>query len=134
MKEYLMSTRAVWYWIIVIGAIMAELFITSIPNNLYPWFYAREAFGLLLVFYLPGYAFTRLLWRSNEQKSSSTTLDNIIKFILSVCMSIAIAIIDGVLFYYSPLGLNSTAIALSITLLTIAVASITIFNEFNSKI
>jgi len=134
LTTYLKTSPARWYWLtIVAGAITAALVFT-ISENDYPWFYARNVFGVIFVLFLPGYAFTKALFPVNmPAKTSTKDLETILQIALSIGMSIALVSIVGLLLYYSPWGLYLTPIVLSLFALTLAFATAAVVRKYDIK-
>ena len=134
LATYLKTGEAIWYWVtIAAGAITAALVFT-ISENVYPWVYVRNVFGVIFVLFLPGYAFIKALFPVNlPAKTSTGNLETIERIALSVGMSIAIVSIVGLLLYYSPWGLDLTAIVLSLFAFTLVFATVAVARKYNIK-
>ena len=134
LATYLKTREAIWYWVtIAAGAITAALVFT-ISENLYPWIYVRNFFGVIFVLFLPGYAFIKAFFPANlPGKISSESLETIERIALSVGMSIALVSIVGLLLYYSPFGLDLTAIVLSLLAFTLVFATVAVARKYNIK-
>jgi hypothetical protein len=117
------SDKTLWYkFTIAIGAI-SVIFVLVIPENLYPWAYVRNFFGVIFVLFLPGYAFLKALFpRLLSSEESSTDLETIERIALSVGLSVALASITGLLLYYSPLGLILPTIVVTFFAITCSFA------------
>jgi uncharacterized membrane protein len=76
------------------------------------------------VLYLPGYAFIKALFPTKVPIPLGTEgLDNIERIALSAGMSIALVSITGLFLNYTPWGIRTTPVTLSLLALTIACAS-----------
>ena len=107
LTTYLKSSAAIWYWATIIVGGLAVAFVFIISENDFPWIYIRNVLGIFFVFFLPGYAFLKVISTNNEQsKTSKENLENIELIVLSIGMSIALVSIMGLLLYYSPWGLD----------------------------
>jgi uncharacterized membrane protein len=121
--------EALWYLLtIAAGAITATLVFT-IPENLYPWIYVRNFFGVIFVLFLPGYAFVKTLFPANLPGKPPETLETIERIALSIGLSIALVSIIGLLLYFSPLGLSLPAIVISLFLFTSIFATVAVSRE-----
>jgi len=120
--RYLLSTQAYWYWATIILAIATTTLVFTIPENAYPIVYARYALGSLFVLWLPGYSLIKALFPTKE-------LDNIERTALSIGMSLALVPIAGLLLNYTPWGIRTTPITLSLLALTTALATAAIIRE-----
>jgi ribosomal silencing factor RsfS len=134
LATYLKTGEASWYWVtIAAGAITATLVFT-ISENFYPWVYVRNVFGVIFVLFLPGYAFIKALFPVNMlTKTSTKDLETIERIALSVGMSITLVSIVGLLLYYSPFGLDLTAIVLSLLAFTLVFATVAVARKYNIK-
>jgi len=134
LATYLKTREAIWYWVtIAAGAITAALVFT-ISENVYPWVYVRNVFGVIFVLFLPGYAFIKALFPVNmPAKTSTGNLETIEQIALSIGMSIAVVSIVGLLLYYSPFGLDLTAIVLSLLAFTLVFATVAVARKYNIK-
>ena len=121
---YLKTNEALWYWLtIAAGAITAALVFT-VSENVYPWVYVRNVFGVIFVLFLPGYASVKVLFPVYMPlKTSTKDLETIERIGLSVGMSIALVSIVGLLLYYSPFGLGLSAMVMSLLALTLVLAT-----------
>jgi len=122
LTSYLLSTRAYWYWAIIILAIATTTLVFTIPENAYPIVYARYVLGSIFVLLLPGYALIKVLFPTKE-------LDNIERTALSIGMSLALVPITGLLLNYTPWGIRTTPITLSLLALTTTLATAAIIRE-----
>ena len=133
--DYILSAKAIWYWIIITLVSATTVVVFTIPENSYPLMYLRFALGLVFLFFLPGYALIKMLFplkvpiqRSTENK------DTIERVALSFGMSLVISPIVGLILNYSPWGVRIISITLSLLLLTITFATIAILREFQIEI
>jgi hypothetical protein len=113
-----------WYWATVAIAAVTVVVVFTVPEDLYPWSYLRNALGIIFVLWLPGYAVIKALFPTQVPiKTSTQTLDTIERIALSIGMSIAIVPIIGLILYYTPLGIGLTPIVLSLLALTLISAT-----------
>jgi uncharacterized membrane protein len=128
---YLRSSKAVWYWSTVATALITAILIFSIPDNLYPWLYFRNALGALFVLWLPGYALSRFLFPKNLPiKASTENLDRIVRIAVSLGMSIAIVPLVGLLVNYLSFGISLLPIVLSLLAFTMIFVTAAIINDY----
>jgi hypothetical protein len=134
LMQYLKTNQARWYWITIVITLIAAIFTIAVTGDSYPLIYTRYALGALFALWLPGYAFTRVLYSVN---SSTRTPSNNISFVeraaLSLGMSIALVSIVGILLNYSPWGIRPTPLILSLLVLTLVFATIAVAKEFKSR-
>jgi uncharacterized membrane protein len=131
---YLKTGEAIWYWVTIAAGLITAALVFTIAESFYPWIYARNLFGVIFVLFLPGYAFTKALFQDNIFNGSSKgDLEKIEQIALSVGMSIALVSIVGLLLYYSPWGLDLTAIVFSLLVLTFVFSTVAVVREYKAK-
>ncbi len=132
-RAYMFSTQSYWYWITIALVIAATVSVFTIPEDFFPIVYARYILGSLFVLYLPGYAFIKALFSTKVPIPLGTEgLDNIERIALSAGMSIALVSITGLFLNYTPWGIRTTPVTLSLLALTIACATVAIIREITS--
>lgn len=132
--NYPFSFEAAWYWIIIAVALVTTFLVFSIPIDSFPLAYVRNVLGVIFVLFLPGYAFVKAVFQKKlPVKTSSESLENIERFVLSIAMSIALTPMVGLILYYTPIGIDLTPITLSLLTLTIAFATIAMTREYQAK-
>ena len=126
LRSYVFSSNANWYWAIIAVAAATAALIFTVPENAYPIVYARYVLGATFVLFLPGYTFIRALFPEKE-------LDNIERAALSMGMSIALVPITGLILNYTPWGIRTTSVTLSLLALTTIFATAAIIREHQTK-
>jgi len=124
--SYIFSTKASWYWTIIAVAAATAALVFAVPENVYPVVYARYVLGAIFVLFLPGYTFIRALFPEKE-------LDNIERVALSMGMSLALVPITGLILNYTPWGIRTTPVTLSLLALTTIFATAAIIREHQTK-
>ena len=124
--SYVFSSNASWYWTIIIVAAATAALVFAVPENAIPIVYARYVLGSIFVLFLPGYTFIRALFPEKE-------LDNIERVALSMGMSIALVPITGLILNYTPWGIRTTPVTLSLLALTTIFATAAITREHQTK-
>ena len=133
-KEYLFSTKAVWYWTTIALAVATAIAVFTIPDTAYPIVYLRSALGTIFVLFLPGFTFIRALFPAKVPiKTSSENMDTIERIALSFGMSLVLAAITGLILNYTPWGIRLTPITLSLLALTIVFATAAVLREYQAK-
>jgi len=122
LKSYIFSPKANWYWTIIAVAAITAALVFTVPENAYPIVYARYVLGSIFVLFLPGYSLIKALFPTRE-------LDNIERLALSIGMSLALVPITGLLLNYTPWGIRTTPVTLSLLTLTTAFATAAIIRE-----
>jgi hypothetical protein len=131
---YPFSFDAAWYWIIIAVALLTTLLVFTIPIDSFPLTYVRNILGVIFVLFLPGYAFVKAVFQKKLPiKTSSESLDNIERFILSIAMSIALTPMVGLILYYTPLGIGLTPITISLQTITTVLATVAMAREYRAK-
>ena len=119
-----------WYWMTIAIGTLAAVTIFTVPENFYPWIYARNILGVIFVLFLPGYALLKALFPVNMPiKTSAENLEALERFALSIIMSIALVAIVGLLLNYSPWGIKLDAMVLSLLAVTLIFATAAVVRE-----
>jgi hypothetical protein len=126
LSTYLKTTESTWYWITIILATTTALTVFTIQENSYQLIYIRYVLGAIFMLFLPGYSLIKLLFPEKE-------LDNIERTALSMGMSLALVPITGLILNYTPWGIRTTPITLSLLTLTIIFATAAIIREHQTK-
>jgi len=126
LRSYIFSSNASWYWTIIAVAAATTALVFTIPENAIPIVYARYVLGAIFVLFLPGYSLIRALFPEKE-------LDNIERAALSMGMSIALVPITGLILNYTPWGIRTTPVTLSLLVLTTIFATAAIIREHQTK-
>jgi len=127
LKSYIFSTKANWYWTSIALVAATTTLVFTVPENAYPIVYARYVLGSIFVLFLPGYSLIKALFPTKE-------LDNIERLALSIGMSLALVPITGLLLNYTPWGIRTTPVTLSLLALTAAFATAAIIREHEAKL
>jgi L-cystine uptake protein TcyP (sodium:dicarboxylate symporter family) len=132
---YLKTGEAIWYWVIIITGLLTAATVFTISENMYPWIYARNVLGVVFVLFMPGYSFVKAFFPNNvfAETSRSESLETIIRFALSIGMSIALVSIVGLLLYFSPWSLDLTTEVLSLLAFTSVFATAAVVKEYRAK-
>ncbi len=132
-ETYLSSARALWYWAIILIGVTTATIVYLIPNNIYPWAFLRNVLGIIFVFFLPGYAFTKVVFPNKLSAEGMESLEVIVRIAFSIGLSIAIVSILGLILYYTPFGLDLTPIVFSLLAFTIILATAGAIKESRMK-
>ena len=133
-KEYLFSTKVVWYWTTIALAIATAIAVFTIPDTAYPIVYLRSALGSIFVLFLPGFTFIKALFPAKMPvKTSSENMDTIERVALSFGMSLALVPLVGLILNYTSWGIRLTPITLSLLALTIVFATVAVLREYPAK-
>jgi hypothetical protein len=116
LRSYLSSSHSYWYWITITLALVTTTTALTIPENAIPIVYARYLLGSIFVLFLPGYSLIKVLFPEKE-------IDNIERTALSMGMSLVIAPITVLFLNYTPWGITTTTVTLSLLALTAVFAT-----------
>jgi hypothetical protein len=126
LSEFALSSKAAWFWITITLATATTIAVFTIPEDSYPMVYIRYVLGAMFVLWLPGYTLTAALFSSKE-------LDKTECIALSICLSLALDAIVGLLLNYTPWGIRLAPITLSLLALTTVFATAALILEHESK-
>jgi len=124
-RGYFFSSRTAWYWLIIVLSAATTTTVFTIPEEAFPIVYVRYILGSIFVLFLPGYCFIKALFPTKE-------LDNIERVALSFGMSLALVPVIGLLLNYTPWGIGTTPIVLSLLAVTITFATTAIWREYQA--
>lgn len=127
LRDYIRSSHATWFWIIIILALSTTITIFTITEGVYPLIYIRYIFGSIFILFLPGYCLIKTLFPSRE-------IDDIERAGLSIGTSLVIVPLIGLLLNYTSLGIRLTPITLSLLLFTVILAITGLFREHQEKL
>ncbi len=132
--KYLKTFEVIWYWATIATGLMTAALVFTIPENIYPWIYARNVLGVVFVLFLPGYSFVKAFFQNHMvAKTSVGNLETIERLTLSIGMSLALVSIMGLLLYYSPWGLNLTSVVPSLLAFTLLFATVAVIRAYQAK-
>jgi hypothetical protein len=130
-----LKTNAYWYWITIILSIAAALTVFMISEDAYPIVYVRYVLGFVFVLWFPGYAFIKALFPTQVPIPLGTEgLDNIERAALSAGMSLALVPLTGLFLNYTPWGIRTTPVTLSLLALTLIFATVAIIREYKARL
>ena len=126
LKDYILSVHAYWYLLIVaVMAVTATLILANLERT--PIIggiilYARYLLASVFVLFLPGYSFIKVLFPVKE-------IDIMERIALSIGMSLAIVPINALILNYTPWGISTIPITLSLLGLTLALSTAAVVRE-----
>lgn len=122
--NYMFSRAAYWYWAtIFLTAFTALIVLLSTPESIDLMIYIRYILGSIYVLWFPGYTVTRAILPRGELKS-------IDRIALSLGMSLASVALIGLLLAYTPSGVSTVPVTLSMFALTITSATAAVIREY----
>ena len=125
LSGYFLSGWALWFWVVFGLGVVASVMVFVVSEDAFPVVYARYVFGSVFVLFLPGYSLIRALFGSRE-------LDSIERLALSVGLSLALVPLAGLLLNYSPWGIRTAPVTLSLLALTLVFASAAVVRDYGS--
>jgi uncharacterized membrane protein len=120
LAEYLLSPLSFSFWELVLATLLSLTFLFASSGLA---LYLRFVLGGVLVLFLPGYSLVGLIYSKKED------LDYLSRIAFSFVLSIAIAILVGLVLNYTPFGITSVAVGLSLGGLTIVLLFLTVFRK-----
>ncbi len=133
LKTASVLAQPLWFWLTVAVTIVTAILVFTVPDELYPWVYARYALGTVFVLWLPGYALIKALFPEPHVEASQRSLDPTERMALSIGLSLAITPIMGLLLNYTPWGIRLTPVTLSLVAFTLTSATVAVAKEHNTR-
>ena len=127
LKNHFLSSHSYWYWIIITLALTTTITVFITSENVPPSIYIRYILISIFILFLPGYSLVKLLFATKE-------LETIERVALSIGLSLALVPITGLILYYTPWGITTTPITLSLLALTAIFATAAMAREGQDKI
>jgi hypothetical protein len=127
LRSYVFSSNASWYWTIIAIATATATLVFTVPESATPIVYARYVLGSIFVLFLLGYTFINALFPTKE-------IDNIERVALSIGMSLALVPITGLILNYTPWGIRTPPVTLSLLALTAIFSTAAIIREHQTKL
>jgi hypothetical protein len=124
---FFLSSWALWFWAVFASALATTVMVFVVPENAFPLVYARYVFGGVFVLFLPGFSLIKALFGSKE-------LDSIERLALSIGLSLALVPLAGLLLNYSPWGIRTTPVTLSLLALTLVFASAAVVRDYGVRV
>jgi len=120
LSAYVWSPLSIWFWA-ALGAVILSVALISVTSGVI--LYLRYVFGSALIIFLPGYSLIEALYSKGE-------LDNLIRFALSIGLSLAIVPLTGLVLNYTPFGIRLLPVAFSIAGITIALLVVALTRKY----
>ncbi len=118
-----------WYVIVIFLEMITAVAVLTISDDSYPLVYMRYGLGLIFLFFLPGFTFTKVLFPTRNSAMSSEDMFSTGRIALSIGLSMVLTIIVGLALYYTPLGISLTSIVPVFIILTIVFVTIAVYRE-----
>jgi uncharacterized membrane protein len=114
-----------WFGIIVLYTILTLLFVYFIPDGS-QFSLFTIVFGFFFVAVVPGYSLVSLLFQEGK-------LDLIEKAVLSVALSFSIAGVAGLFLGISPIGMTTSSLTISLSIIVVVLAFLTLLRKRKLK-
>ena len=121
-RGYLKGPDTLWFWavIAIVLVTIPIVFFSTAP----PMIYLRYVLGAFFVLYLPGSMLVEALY------SKAGDLESIVRVALSVGLSLSLVPLVGLVLNFTPWGIRIVPITISLALLTVALASVSLYRKF----
>lgn len=124
--SYMFSYPVYWYWATVsLMVITALIVFFSTPESIDLIIYSRYILGSIYILWFPGYSIVRAILPKGELKNTE-------RIVLSLGMSLASVSMVGLLLNFTPSGLNTISVTLSMFGITITGATAALIREYFS--
>lgn len=123
---YILSGFSSWFWFVVIFAVVTALLVVAIPDNAFPFAYARYGLGLVYLLFIPGYCFVRAIFVNKE-------ISVLEQLAVSLGLSILLVFLMGLLLNYSPWGIGLTPIVISFLFVTLLFSLVAVFRNYKTE-
>ncbi|MCD6470448.1 DUF1616 domain-containing protein [Candidatus Bathyarchaeota archaeon] len=120
--------KGTWYWLTISVTLASAISIFGVPESFFLSTYLRYILGVVLLLWLPGYSFIKVLF-----SETSKTISLLELFVLSIGLSMILDSLVLLFLNYTSWGIRLTSVALSISLLTIVLATLAFIKERRHK-
>jgi uncharacterized membrane protein len=111
-----------WYLGVILSSVLSIVSVLLISPTSFPLVIVRWISGLIMLLWMPGFCFVKLLFPSKTIRSIETVT-------LSVALSIIMVIIIALICNFTPLGISEIPIIAILSAISVAFASIAIYNS-----
>ena len=120
---FFLWSENVWFYLVLAASLATFLAVYVLPQTL-PFIVVRWFFGTVYVLYLPGYALLQALFPGGLGS------DGVLRFALSVGLSVAVAPLIGLLLNYTPWGIRLDPIVVGLSLFTLAMSFLGLYRRY----
>jgi len=129
-SAYIKTKKISWYWATIMLAAMSVISVFMVSENDYPLIYARYLLGTIFIWILPGYSFTKALFPNKVPiPTNKSELDSVERVALSIGMSLVLVILNGFILNYTPFGIRTNYVTLSLLALIITFATVAVIRQ-----
>lgn len=112
-------SKSKWYWTTILLTAVATIAVFTISENTVTLFYLRSVLAIILIMFLPGFAFLKVLLLTRPKN-----IDRWEQIALSIGLSMALSSLVGLVLNYTPLGVRLLPITFSLMALTNILATV----------
>lgn len=118
--KFFLKIRKSWFSFTILFALLAVISSFLIPEEMYPLVLLRFFLGSIFIIFLPGFAFIKAIYPNKKSFNNSVEKIGFFDLLaLSICMSLILTALVGLLLNNTPWGVNLTPVVLSLFLITI---------------
>jgi hypothetical protein len=133
-SSFMKTEQAIWYWITLTISLVSMLVVLFVREDSFPLAYIRNGLGAFTVIFLPGYAFTEMLFPRTSSLRKENSLDLVERVALSLLMSLVVVILVGLVLNYTVFGIAPTPAVLCLMILTVTFATVGIARQFSFSV
>ena len=120
--------KGTWYWLTISVTLASAISVSGVLESFFLSTYLRYILGVVLLLWLPGYSLTKVLF-----SETSKTISLLELFVLSMGLSMILDSLTLLFLNYTNWGIGLTSVALSLSLLTIVLATLAFARERRDK-
>jgi len=121
-KQRASAHSFLWYLGVILASVLSVVSVLMISPGSFPLSIVRWTTGLIMLLWVPGFSFVKALF-------SGKTIGAVETVAVSVALSILLVIITALVCNFTPLGLSEMPIIAILSAISIALASIAIYNQ-----
>jgi hypothetical protein len=132
--RFLFSSDTLWYWIIFSLCSITVGLVFFFPDNTAPLLYVQYLLGIPFVLYFPGYSLMNTVFPTGVlKKTGQLPLGLIDRIVMNFSFSLALTAILSFILAYTPWGLSSLSLVLSMFTVTIALSTYNLVITYREK-
>jgi len=132
--RFSLSSETFWYWVIIFLCSITIGFVFFVPDDIGSLLYVQYLVGIPFVLYLPGYALMNTVFPNGVLKTTGqTSLGLIERVVMNFSFSLALTAILSFILTYTPWGLTSSTLVLSMSAFTITLSTYNVVRNYREK-
>jgi hypothetical protein len=132
--RFSLSSETFWYWVIIFLCSITIGFVFFVPDDIGSLLYVQYLVGIPFVLYLPGYALMNTVFPNGVLKTTGqTSLGLIERVVMNFSFSLALTAILSFILTYTPWGLTSSTLVLSMSAFTITLSTYNVVRTYREK-